>query len=383
MDEEVIACISDENIKFLHSGQIEKYIFPMHRGEAHKKGICHLIIRLFVITVTPNNQIYYLVQKRGKMKKSFPEYYTDSASGHVLYKKNLNLYDIQKEAKRELAEEFGILPKHLEKLIFYDLISEEDKGTTEIAYVFLGLVNHDVELKPNPNELEVGCSRFYTKSELSVILKNENSVDYSKDIWNKLFLVDLDEIFGLNPSNNKNISSKKDVALFLGRFQPLHHGHIYMLTKILRLYKKIKIGVGSSQFSKTKINPFTYEERVNFISSALNKRGITSERFSIYPIPDIFNARKWVNHVTSIVGSFDTIFSNSDWVRQLFQNEGYTVGEKIEIFKKKYNASNVRKLIYKDNRNWTTLVPKEVVNLIKDYEGIERIRNLFNKVDSA
>ena len=383
MDEEVIACISDENIKFLHSGQIEKYIFPMRRGEAHKKGISHLIIRLFVITITLNNQIYYLVQKRGKMKQSFPEYYTDSASGHVLYKKNLNLYDIQEEAKRELVEEFGILPKHLEKLIFYDLISEENKGTTEIAYVFLGLVNQDAELKPNPNELEVRGSRFYTKSELSSILKNENSVDYSKVIWNKLFLVDLDEIFGLNTSKNKKISSKKEVALFLGRFQPFHHGHIYMLNKILKLYKKIKIGVGSSQFSKTKINPFTYEERVNFITSALNKRGISSQRFSIYPIPDIFNASKWVNHVISIVGSFDTIFSNSDWVRQLFQNEGYIIGEKIGIFKKKYNASNVRKLICKDNRNWTTLVPKEVVNLIKDYEGIERIRNLFNKVDSA
>ncbi|MBY9014449.1 MAG: nicotinamide-nucleotide adenylyltransferase [Candidatus Lokiarchaeota archaeon] len=383
MDEEVIACISDENIKFLHSGQIEKYIFPMRRGEAHKKGISHLIIRLFVITITLNNQIYYLVQKRGKMKQSFPEYYTDSASGHVLYKKNLNLYDIQEEAKRELVEEFGILPKHLEKLIFYDLISEENKGTTEIAYVFLGLVNQDAELKPNPNELEVRGSRFYTKSELSSILKNENSVDYSKVIWNKLFLVDLDEIFGLNTSKNKKISSKKEVALFLGRFQPFHHGHIYMLNKILKLYKKIKIGVGSSQFSKTKINPFTYEERVNFITSALNKRGITSERFSIYPIPDIFNASKWVNHVISIVGSFDTIFSNSDWVRQLFQNEGYIIGEKIGIFKKKYNASNVRKLICKDNRNWTTLVPKEVVNLIKDYDGIERIKILFNKVDSA
>ena len=383
MDEEVIACISNENIKFLQSGQIEKYVFPMHRGEAHKKGISHLIIRIFIIAITPNNQIYYLIQKRGGKKKAFPEYYTDSASGHVLYKKNLNLYDIQGEAKRELTEEFGILPKHLEKLVFYDLIPEEDKGTTEIAYIFLGLVNHDIELKPDPNELDIDGSRFYTKSELLFILKNEKSVGYSKDIWKKLLLVNLNEIFRLKTSENKNFSSKKDIALFLGRFQPLHHGHIYMLTKILRLYNIIKIGVGSSQFSKTKINPFTYEERVNFITSALNKRGIPSQKYSIYPIPDIFNASEWVNHVISIVGSFDTIFSNSDWVRQLFQNEGYTVGQKIGIFKKKYNASNVRKLISKDHKNWTILVPKEVVNLIKNYDGIERIKILFNKVESA
>ena len=156
-----------------------------------------------------------------------------------------------------------------------------------------------------------------------------------------------------------------------------------MLNKILKLYKFIKIGIGSSQFSKTKINPFTYEERVNFITSALNKRGIDPHRFSIYPIPDIFNASEWVNHVISIVGNLDTLFSNSDWVRHLFQNAGYSVGEKIGIFKKKYSASNVRKLISINARNWTILVPKEVVNLIKEYNGIERIRILFNKVDST
>jgi len=383
MDEEVIACISDENLKFLQSGQIERFVFPMRREEAHKKGINHLIVRLFLFTVTPNNQIYYLVQKRGMTKKRFPDHYTDSASGHVLYKKNLNLPEIQEEAKRELTEEFGILPKDLRKVSFYELVSEEDKGTTEIAYVFLGLVEYDVVLKPNPNELSVGESRFYTKSELSAILKNEKLIDYPKDIWSKMLLMSKDEILSINSKKYKKTSSKKDVALFIGRFQPLHHGHIYMLKKLLKIYKRIRIGVGSSQLSQSDINPFTYKERVNFITSALNKRGIDPQMFSIYPIPDIFNASEWVNHVISIVGNFDVVFSNSDWVRNLFQNAGYVVGEKIGIFKKKYNASNVRKLISKDTRNWTTLVPKEVVNLIKDYNGIERIRILFNKVDST
>jgi len=169
--------------------------------------------------------------------------------------------------------------------------------------------------------------------------------------------------------------------LFIGRFQPLHHGHIYILTKILKNYKKLKIGIGSSQLSKIKSDPFTYEERENFISSALNKRGINSNRFKIFPIPDIFNANKWVDHVLSIVGEFDTVFSNSDWVRQLFYNKGINIGDKIEIFKKKYNGSNVRKLISKENKNWKSLVPKEIVNLIEEYNGIELIKTLFNKED--
>jgi len=384
MEEEILACIADNNIKFLHSGQIAKYIFPVEREEAHEKKISHLITRLFVVSITPDKKILYLVQKRGKNKKSFPEYFTDSASGHVVYKRNLTLRDIEEEVKRELEEEFGIPPIAIDKLIFYDLNTEENKNTTEIAYVFLGLVKNNVQLKPNPNELQISElqireSRFYTQSELTKLLQNEKTIDYTKTIWKKLFNKDLVVKFNANNNKTKLTDSKRDVALFVGRFQPLHHGHIYVLNKIFKGYKKIKIGIGSSQLSKTKTDPFTSEERVSFINSALKVRNIDPDRFEIFAIPDIFNANKWVDHVISIVGDFDTIYSNSDWVRQLFQNKGFVIGEKLEIFKKKYNATNVRKLISKDNRNWTVLVPKEVVNLIKGYNGIQRIKSLYEK----
>jgi len=322
-------------------------------------------------------QILYLVQKRSKFKESFPDYYTDSASGHVIYKTDLKLKDIEEEAKRELGEEFGIPSKSIEKLLFYDLISEEDKKSTEVAYVFLGLVKHNTNLNPDPNELEIKESRFYDKSEMLNLLKNEKLIDHSKQIWTKLLNMDLAAKFGLDIRKTKTKTSKKDIALFIGRFQPLHHGHIFILNKILKNYKKLKIGIGSSQLSKIKSDPFTYEERLNFISSALKERGINPNKFEIFPIPDTFNANKWVDHVISIVGEFNTIFSNSDWVRQLFQNKGRNIGEKIEIFKKKYNGSNVRKLISKEDKIWTSLVPKEVVELIGDFNGIERIKTLY------
>jgi len=377
MREEILACILDKDIKFLHSGQIAKYVFPMNREKAHQKEINHLIIRFFIVSFTPQEQILYLVQKRSKFKESFPDYYTDSASGHVIYKTDLKLKDIEEEAKRELGEEFGIPSKSIEKLLFYDLISEEDKKSTEVAYVFLGLVKHNTNLNPDPNELEIKESRFYDKSEMLNLLKNEKLIDHSKQIWTKLLNMDLAAKFGLDIRKTKTKTSKKDIALFIGRFQPLHHGHIFILNKILKNYKKLKIGIGSSQLSKIKSDPFTYEERLNFISSALKERGINPNKFEIFPIPDTFNANKWVDHVISIVGEFNTIFSNSDWVRQLFQNKGRNIGEKIEIFKKKYNGSNVRKLISKEDKIWTSLVPKEVVELIGDFNGIERIKTLY------
>lgn len=72
MVEEILACIEDKNIKFLESGQISKYIFPLSRKEAHEKNISHLIIRFFILTIKGNGQMLYLVQKRGEKKRVIP-----------------------------------------------------------------------------------------------------------------------------------------------------------------------------------------------------------------------------------------------------------------------------------------------------------------------
>lgn len=377
MEKEILACIDEKNIKYLHSGQISKFVYPMERQEAHRKKVSHLIIRVFIIAISPANNIHFLVQKRSKKKKEFPEYFTDSASGHVIYKKNLDINDITYNAKRELQEEFGISPNALIQIKFYDLNAETNEKTLEIAYIFLGLVECDIELKPNPEELDVKESRFYNKSELKNILENEKYIDYSKRIWKEISELDLIKYFQLD--NQKNNPIKKDIALFIGRFQPLHHGHLYVLNQLYKSHNFVKIGIGSSQLSDTKTNPFSSKERVQFLRTALEKRSISSSKYKIYEIPDIFNAKEWVNHVKSIVGEFDIIYSNSEWVRQLFKAKGYKLGKKITIFKKKYNGSNVRELINKNNQEWKSLVPKEVANLIIQKNGIERIKQLYKE----
>ncbi len=377
MEEEIIACIADKHIKFLHSGQISKFIFPLERSKAHERGISHLIIRFFIVTITDDLKTLYLVQKRSKNKASFPGYYTDSASGHVKYRKNLTLKDIKEDAMRELKEEFGIDQKSVKYVHFYDLNAEKNKKSTEIAYTFIGIVDSDVILIPNKDELEESHSRFFTKEELKTILNDESSIDYSKKIWKKLINMNITENFVKNASIMKNEIKKADIALFLGRFQPLHHGHIYIINYIIKKHNNLKIGIGSSQISNTKTDPFTSEERYAFIEAALEKRNVNPDCYSIYNIPDIFNAQKWTEHVISIVGKVDTVYSNSDWVRELFINKGYKVGKKLGLFKKKYNGTNIRNLLKKNNKLWTQLVPKEVANLIIRFNGPERIRSLM------
>ncbi|MHA1193484.1 MAG: nicotinamide-nucleotide adenylyltransferase [Promethearchaeota archaeon] len=372
MEKEILACIKDQDIKYLQSGQISKHVFPLERKKAHDDHVSHLIIRVFAYSISPENEIMYLIQKRNIKKESFPGYFTDSASGHVIYRKNLSLKDIEQNAKRELEEEFGIQPKYIRKISFYDLRTETYTNTSEISYNFLFQVDHDVKLKADPIELDTETSKFYSETELKQILKKENYVDYSRKIWEELIAIDLKELI----KNKMNIKKQGDVALFIGRFQPFHHGHIYVINNIFKEFKKIKIAIGSSQLSNTCINPFTSTERKKFLVAALKSRKYPAKNYEIFEIPDIFNAEKWVNHVVSIVGNFDAVFSNSDWIRILFQQKGFIIGKKITIFKKKYNGTNIRKLICKNDKNWRNLVPKEVIKIIEgsSIDGLNRIK---------
>jgi len=377
MEKEILACIKDQDIKYLQSGEISKYIFPLERKKAHEEHISHIIVRVFAYSISPKNEVMYLVQKRGVKKSSFPGYFTDSASGHVLYDKDLSLKDIEQNAKRELQEEFGIQPKNVKKASFYDLRTEIYKETREISYIFLFQVDYGVDFKADPIELDSETSRFYSEVELKQILKKEDSIDYSRKIWEELLTIDLSDSL----KNKINLMKQGDIALFIGRFQPFHYGHVYVINNIFKNFKKIKIAIGSSQLSNTCINPFTSSERKKFLIAALQRRNYPAKNYEIFEIPDIFNATKWVDHVVSIVGDFDMVFSNSDWVRILFQQKNINIGKKITIFKKKYNGTNIRKLISKNDKNWRNLVPKEVIKIIEDssIDGLNRIRKLCKK----
>ena len=102
----------------------------------------------------------------------------------------------------------------------------------------------------------------------------------SKEIWEKLIKINVIDLFETKMDSKSN---KKDkIALFIGRFQPLHHGHIYVLKRILESSDILKIGIGSSQLSNLKDDPFTSEERKQFINAALKKRKIPKSKYKIY-----------------------------------------------------------------------------------------------------
>lgn len=161
-------------------------------------------------------------------------------------------------------------------------------------------------------------------------------------------------------------------ALFIGRFQPFHNGHLKAIQFILKTYNEIVIGIGSSQYSYTFNNPFTSDERKEMIEVTLKSRNITN--FKIVLIPDIHNPPKWVDHVLSIYSNFNVVVTNNTITKNLFSEKGFKVIETPIYSKDKYSGRLIRDKIAK-NQDWKKSVPSEVVDIIKKINGENRIKN--------
>lgn len=169
-------------------------------------------------------------------------------------------------------------------------------------------------------------------------------------------------------------------ALFVGRFQPFHFGHLYAIETILGEVEELMIIVGSAQMSHEPDNPFTAGERIEMIREALTEANIDRKRYMLIPIADAPSHRTWVSYVESQTPRFDIVYSNQALTRRLLIEAGYNVKE-IPLHKRsKYEATEIRRRILK-GEDWSELVPSPVYKIVQEIDGENRIRDL-SKSDS-
>jgi nicotinamide-nucleotide adenylyltransferase len=211
----------------------------------------------------------------------------------------------------------------------------------------------------------------YALSELSEISYSVKSNLFNSVRFEKMVLEQRDGtnelVYYLIVQSTTEILQESCSGLIIGRFQPLHKGHVYLFKKALELVDCLKIGVGSSQMYNQPKNPFTFEERKKFIEDAFLDEKIPSSRFEVYPIPDLFNFEKWMNSILEIVKDFEVVFTNNLWIGRLFQNRGKILkyGLKYEFIK--YNGTRIRNLIRSGKSEWKSLVPVSIIPFLESW----------------
>ena len=169
-------------------------------------------------------------------------------------------------------------------------------------------------------------------------------------------------------------------ALFIGRFQPFHKGHLSTVRQILENYDELIIMIGSAQYSHTLRNPFSAGERIEIIKETLMDNAIPMDSLYIIPVPDTGIHPIWVAHVQSLVPKFDVVFTHNPLVRRLFLDKGITVRQTKLLDRKHISGTEIRKKIANQQR-WEDFVPEKASEIIKLKGLDQRIIELFGEHD--
>lgn len=165
---------------------------------------------------------------------------------------------------------------------------------------------------------------------------------------------------------------------FIGRFQPLHLGHLATIKYALRSVHELIIVIGSAQKSHESKNPFTAGERIEMIRDSLQAdREINMDKIFLIPVPDIDIHSLWTHQVDLLVPRYNVIFTNDIFTRQLYIERGITVIEPAMYRREEFSATEVRTRIA-NGQEWKQLVTHQTAKIIEEIGGIERIRQLYN-----
>lgn len=144
-------------------------------------------------------------------------------------------------------------------------------------------------------------------------------------------------------------------SLFIGRFQPLHTGHL----SVIEQYPDLVIGIGSSQYSGTPDNPLTAAERRQCLEQ------VTSA--PIVDLPDIHDDRRWVEHILKIVYTvtprIDLVVSGNALVQSLCRQAGLTVRPITSTIA--IDGTTLRQLIRSHNPVWKQYVPSAIQSTVE------------------
>lgn len=167
-------------------------------------------------------------------------------------------------------------------------------------------------------------------------------------------------------------------ALFVGRFQPFHIGHLDVVKTILKTNDRVVIVIGSAEKNFLPENPLTAGERFQLIDEALKEAKIPAEKYAIIPVRNVNNYALWVNHINVYVPPYTRIYTGSNIVKACYEGkceEIIQVKRKIPV-----SATKIREAILK-KKKWENMVPKVVAKKLNEWHIPKRLQAIEDTMD--
>lgn len=183
-------------------------------------------------------------------------------------------------------------------------------------------------------------------------------------------------------------SSQKGVVV--GRFQPLHIGHVAYITKALELSDYLYIGITTPGETATQYepndqsrlglqnNPFTFLERKTMITITLDDLAIPHSQYTCIHF-DPNQVKDWYSAVPHDATYYLLLLSEAENLKvSAMQAKGLRVEVLDMVEERLHMGGDIRqKIINQDN--WEDLVPPAVAVYLKSINAKERLMALQNK----
>ena len=83
----------------------------------------------------------------------------------------------------------------------------------------------------------------------------------------------------------------------------------------------------------------------------------------------------YVSHLETLVPDFDTVYSGNSLVLKLFKTAGYRIVMPEMVNREVWEGAAIRQAMMEGDE-WEKAVPHQIVNIIHDLNGIEKLQNL-------
>lgn len=185
-------------------------------------------------------------------------------------------------------------------------------------------------------------------------------------------------------------AKKPRVAAFVGRFQPVHLGHIAGIQHLAAQHQQVHIVVAS--FSRrSRVNPLTAREAKYLLAKALQEAGVDMARVTIHAMrrPKSYHGDPLFYIHAELrrrIGAPFTFYTGNTTVHEVLKSKGLDVryferlplgtkGKTARVSPENLTATNIRERMAK-GKPWEHLVPPAAAAIIKKRGLHERIMQL-------
>ena len=162
-------------------------------------------------------------------------------------------------------------------------------------------------------------------------------------------------------------------GIFIGRFQPLHQGHVHALGIASSQVEKLYILIGSANQCRSIKNPWTFAERKQMLHLKLHAANVTN--YEIIPLNDYrYSDTQWMSDVRATIEHFNMgspiLFGHmkegNNYLKWFPELKFKSIEAQYSI-----NATKIREQMFIDN---SPLMPETVKG---DYAFYQKEKQLF------